>query len=678
MAENDLKIQSKSDALKEKGEQEVWLQELQAAEKFQDKWKRGARRVVKAFRASNQDAGTSPYDENMQRKFNLFSANVQIMQSALLNQIPTPVATREFKDAADDVARVAGLIIERALQGHNNRNFNSYNILCSVIQDNLVPGLGCSWHTYDAKITEVEEPPTAEMLAADPTAQPMKVQEVTDEKVVDEYVYWEDLYWSPCRVTGEIRWLGRAVYMTRDQLRKRFGKAKGDKIPLDRAPLKNDNTQLTARNMVFEQAAIFEIWDKESKTVYWISKGVDFILDKKPDFLRLRDFFPCPLPLFATLSNGKLLPLPDYDFVKDQYRELNEINTRISLLVRACRVAGVYDKSCAAVPSLINNAAENVIVPVDQWAMLAEKNGLKGVMDFLPLEQIVRALEQLLKAREDVKAQIYEVTGMSDIIRGASKASETLGAQKIKAQYASMRIQTRQKAVATYASQVFDIQAQILRGHVDSQEIARLAQVQFMEENPQLIEQALQLLKTPEFQLRVQVESDTLSDIDFQAERDSRMEYMTVITNFLKENGQVMTQDPRVGPFLMQLLQFALAGFRVGRKFEGKLDQMIQMVTKQLQQPKPPQPTPEEKKVDAEIKLMQEEAKFDQQSRQMELGFKEQEGQLKLRAAQQDAALNDKKFQQKMQQDNIKFAQQIRQRQIEAAMPQAPAPRTVQ
>jgi hypothetical protein len=94
--------------------------------------------------------------------------------------------------------------------------------------------------------------------------------------------------------------------------------------------------------------------------------------------------------------------------------------------------------------------------------MFAEKGGIKGVVDWIPLDQIVLALEQLSKQREDIKQQIYEVTGMSDIVRGQSKASETLGAQKIKTQYASMRIQERQKSTVEYVSSVFDLQARTL------------------------------------------------------------------------------------------------------------------------------------------------------------------------------------------------------------------------
>ena len=46
----------------------------------------------------------------------------------------------------------------------------------------------------------------------------------------------------------------------------------------------------------------------------------------------------------------------------------------------------------------------------------------------------------LYQQREQIKAVIYELTGLSDIARGASKASETLGAQQLKSQWGSIRL----------------------------------------------------------------------------------------------------------------------------------------------------------------------------------------------------------------------------------------------
>jgi len=275
---------------------------------------------------------------------------------------------------------------------------------------------------------------------------------------------------------------------------------------------------------------------------------------------------------------------------------------------------------------------------------------------------------------------------MADIIRGATKASETLGAQKIKTQYASIRIQERQKNIVQYVSAMFDIQCQLMRKHMDSQEIARLAQVDFMAEDPQLLQGALELLKNNDFDLRACVEADSLSDIDFQAEKQDRMEYMGTITNYLKETMGSIQQDPILGPFLLQLLSFSLAGFKVGKKVEGELDRMINSTQQKLSQPQQPQKTPEEKKADAQINAIQQKVQADAQSDQQKLQFEQQEHQdkmefkreehaLKLETKQEDAAVKSQLNQQKladsqqqheqsMQNQEAKFWQNLRQQQM--------------
>jgi len=668
-SESVVKIESLSDLeRKPGGDYDRWVSELTAADKELDKWRKRGRKIVKEYRADR--AEISGVDPSMERRFNLFAANVNILSTSLINQVPKPNVNREFNDVQDDVARVASNILERALKSHNDKGFKSFNLLKQVVQDLLVPGCGTSWHTYHADIETRTEEPTEDMLAVNPEAQPLTYEEVVGEQVRDEYVYWEDLLWSPARTWEEVRWVARKTYLTRDQLTARFGKKVGKKVPLDHAN-KRDDVQVKTKNEVFQQACIYEIWNKESKEVLWMSKGYEKILDQKDDFLDLDDFFPCPRILFATVSNGSLIPIPDYHYAADQYRELNEINTRMGLLVRACRVAGVYDKNSPALKDLLNNAQENTLVPVDQWAMFAEKGGIKGVVDWIPLDQIVLTLDQLMKNREDVKQQVYELTGMSDIIRGASKASETLGAQKLKAQYASMRIQERQKNVVEYTSSVFDIQAQLMRKHMAVEEIGKLAQVDFMNEEPQLIQQAMQLIKMPEFVLRARVESDSLSDIDFQAEKQDRIEYMQTITNYLKEMMPLIQNDPLMGPFVMQLLQFSLAGFKVGKKFEGQLDKTFAAVQQKMMNPPPPQPSPEEQKIQGEMQMAREEHQMDMQGKQADLAAKGQENQIKTQGKVADLQLKREENQMKLQGKQQELALKGQEHQQKAQMTRA-------
>ena len=70
------------------------------------------------------------------------------------------------------------------------------------------------------------------------------------------------------------------------------------------------------------------------------------------------------------------------------------------------------------------------------------------------MDPTVKALQQLYVQRDAIKQTIYEVTGIADILRGASDPRETLGAQQIKQQWGSLRIQMLQKQVAEIAESV--------------------------------------------------------------------------------------------------------------------------------------------------------------------------------------------------------------------------------
>jgi hypothetical protein len=203
-----------------------------------------------------------------------------------------------------------------------------------------------------------------------------------------------------------------------------------------------------------------------------------------------------------------------------------------------------------------------------------------------------------------------------------------------------MRIQDRQKAVVQYCSEVFNLQAQIMRKHMDISEIVKLAQVDFMNEDPQVVQQALQLIKHPDFLLRCHVESDTLSDIDFQAEKQDRMEYMSTITNYLKEILPTMNSDPIMGPFLMQLLQFSLAGFKVGKKFEAELDRTFNQLQKKLSTPQQPQPSPEQQEVQGKLQLMQAEGQQKAAQGNQKLQQMAAEGQQKLALKAKEAEIS--------------------------------------
>jgi cell division septum initiation protein DivIVA len=484
-------------------------------------------------------------------------------------------------------------------------------IMSECIEDRLVPGLGQAWVRIETEVQDTEQ--------IDTEGNP--VQEVVSQNLIVEHVHWQDFIWSPCRTYSERRWVARRVYMDRDSLVARFGEEDGRAIPLDYSPKADTtNSENQPDNEILKKAAIYEIWDRQTKTVIWISKSFPKLLDDRPDPLGLESFEPCPRPMFALTSTSSCIPVPDFYMLQDQYYELDQVNNRISMLVQACKVVGVYDRSAAGVERMLVDGVDNTLIPVDNWAMFAEKGGIKGQVDWLPLDMVIKALETLRQAREDIKQQIYELNGVSDIIRGATKASETLGAQQLKAQFASIRIQELQDSVSNFASSIFRIKAQLLARHFEPGQIIRLSSAEYLpdaKENPELMAAAIGLIKNDnDFQWRVAVDADSMKMADYDGEKQQRVDFITAVSGFLQSAAGMMQVEPGAAPMLVSMLQYAVAGFKGANEMEGVLDKYLDqmMAEKQPQLGPDGQPIPEQKPPSPEEqKAMAEQAKAEQE-----------------------------------------------------------------
>lgn len=633
-----------------------WLTEIDMAELELKKFHERGRRVTRRF----LDERDMLQAEN--KWFNIFYANTNILESALYAQLPKPVVSRRFKDYDDDVARVAALILQRAItQDLDDPRDTFDSTIRACVQDRLIPGLAQAWLRLETDTAEL--PYTDEFgEETEPPEGYEPMMKITDQKVCVDYVFWQDFLWSPCRVWEERRWTGRRVYMDRAALIKRFGEKKGKLIPLDFTPTKmGQNIEgSTPKYETLKKACVYELWDRTTKKVYWVSRGYPELLDEKSDPLRLTGFEPCPKPMLANVTTSNCTPRPDFYMVQDQYSELDTLNNRISMLLSACKVVGTYDKSATGVSRMLNEGFDNQLIPVDNWAAFAEKGGLKGTIDWLPLDQVVQALTQLINNREMIKAQIYELTGISDIVRGATKASETLGAQELKSKFASIAIKKRQDQVAQFAADILRIKAEIQVKHFDPEILVKKSNIQATgEANQQYVPQAMELLASDEgFEWRIQVTADSIAQADYAMEKADRLEFLNAASAYIEKSSEMMTSKPQYAPMLVGMLKWATAGFRNTAEIEGMLDQQLDALQKQP--PAPPPPDPAQQKAQAEMQKMQAELQVAQQRNQMEMQAEQQHNAMEIQMQQSELAFKERMNQMEMQMAKLEFDFKVR------------------
>jgi hypothetical protein len=589
-----------------------WQVEINASRKWLEKFTKAARDCEGAYfgRAGMDNSSVRTYAG----KTNLFWSNVQVILSAIYGRLPKAEVDRKFGDFDDDVARVAGIIMQRILNGDIEREHDDTSAsMRDAVQDRFVSGLGQVWVRYevetDTQVQALVDPATG-LAQVDPvTQEPMtqEVEAITHEDTEVDYVYWDDFLYSPCRRWRECRWVARRVYMSKQKLMDRFKLTpeQADLVPMQNksaADSQGDRQGDVLKATPFQQAAVWEIWDKDGNSVCFFVEGCDFVLDTVADPLELDDFFPCPQPVVGTTLTKAFIPRADYTMAQDLYKELDRVNSRICHLTDAVKAAGVYDKNAGPLKSLLTTAVENALVPVDNWSSFTDKGGLKGVADWLPIEQFVNAIVQLNQRKQQLQADLYEVLGISDIMRGASVASETATAQQLKVQYGGARLSNLQNDVARFVSATMRIRANIICNVWQPQTIIERSQIMRTPDAP-LAQQAVQLLKdfgTAMF--RICVTADTLAAPDWAAEKDARTEFLGATSNYIMSAGPLVTQNPQIGAFLMKLLQWAAAGFKGAKGIEGVLDEAARQLEQQAQtppQPKPPTPDDQQKTAQA-------------------------------------------------------------------------------
>jgi hypothetical protein len=598
MMSNSASITSESDfANTPVGLAQKWQTEIQASQQELLKFHQDANRITQRY-LDKRDAYAK--DES---KVNLFWSTMQVLLSMLYARPPKADVARSFQDYDDDVARVSGTMLQRLLNRAFDDNVSPWDsAVRQGIEDWLVVGCGQIWLRYEVTTEPYEIPAVFDEFGQElePAAE---AERIVNEDAPCDYIYWEDFFWSPARTWHEVRWVARRVFMTKDQLVARFGEKIAAQVPLGNYSKKDQVNDQSPKHDPWSKAEVFEIWCKEQRKVYWYAKSCDIILDVKDDPLGLDGFFPCPKPLAANVTSSNFMPRADYIFAQDQFNELDEINTRITWLTRAARVVGVYDKSAEGIQRVFNQGTENQLIPVDNWAMFAEKGGIKGQVDWIPIEQVVNAIDHLRQYRQDKVQQIYEVLGVSDIMRGSSKASETAAAQQIKAQFGSTRIQLKQFYIADWITQALRIKAEIICKHYQPETIIKRSNI---ERTPDaaLAMAGVQLLKDEEMnEYRINIEADSMAALDWAAERDAAVQFMQGLGAFISQVAPMAQAVPGAAPVLMSLLQWSVSKFRVSTQIESVLDQAIGALKQQgapQQQPNPLQMAEvEEKKAGA-------------------------------------------------------------------------------
>ena len=650
-----------------------WYNTIAGYERSFKEWEGRTDRIIKRYRDDSRTRN------NPNAKFNILWSNVQTITPAIFARLPRPDVSRKFRDN-DPIARVASMMLERALDYEITHYGDYKSAMNQSVQDRLLGGRGTSWVRYEPHITGKAKEDAIE--GADVPEDGFEITGDIDEAETEggihqedqerieyecapvDYVYWRDFGHTIARTWEEVTAVWRKVYMGRPALVERFGEELGGQIPLDTKP---DNTKTYNEKMGegASEACIYEIWDKTSGEVIWLSKSMSKILDTRPDPLKLENFWPCPKPLYATLTSDKLEPIPDFVLYQDQARQLDTLADRIDGFIQALKVRGVYDAAEPSLARLFSEGENNTLIPVKNWGAFAEKQGMQGAINLVDIQPIAAALTMAYQAMDQVKGQIYEIMGIADIQRGQTDPNETLGAQIIKSNNAAGRLKTMQHSVVDFATELLSIKAQIICNHFTDDTIVKISgAMQLSQTDQQLIPQALALLRNEAAKnFRVEVTSDSMIFQDEQQEKADRMEFLQAMGSFLQQAIPAAQATPEITPMMMEMLKFGITAFKAGKGLEGLIDETADKFREQAKakegQPKPP--SPEEQKMQMQLQIEQAKMQATQQQAQ-------QSAQLEQQKMQMQMQLEKAKQEYQAQENQLKFQLEEQRNQADAQM----------
>jgi hypothetical protein len=635
---------------------------MKASDKEVRDWTRDGEKIIDRF--LDRRTKTATGGSGMHR-LNFFTANIQTLRSMLYGSLPTVDCKRRFDDAQDDIARVASNIMERMLNADMQRDDDDYaDVLRYSLDDRLTVGLGVARVRYEADFEEEEVVGPDGMPMVDEDGEPAVEERKTWEDAPVDYVGWRDVRWSPARVWGEVRWIGFRAWMTKDAIAKRFGDDVARKVPYNESEQnkRGKHVQQSKTDSLnhdpWQRAGVWEIWCKEDRKVYWWVEGMEELLDEKVDPLQIEGFWPCAKFMVANETTSSLVPRPDFTIHRDLYNEIDYVSTRIERLERAIKAVGVYDKNSDGVQRMFNEAVDNQLIPVDNWSGFSERGGLQGAIQWMPLQDIVGALSSLRDYRREQIELLNQLTGMSDILRGAaSTPNVTATEQGLKARYSSVRVTALQDMFSDFASELQRIRAQIIVNHFDDDTIIARSNIMNTPDAP-LVPQALQFLRDKFTEFRITIQPDNIARADYAVTKSERTEFLSAVSQFIQQAMPLVQQVPTAGPPLIAMMQWVAAGFRGGQQIETVLDEAMKNL-EQGQQGGEQQEDP--KAAEGQMKMQIEQMK--QQASMQKIEAQKQLAQMKFQAEQAEM---ERKHQ--LEQENMQREHALRMQTIDAEL----------
>ena len=530
-----------------------WIQAIEMAGKEEEKWREDAKTTLERYRKSKAQS------------FNILFANTQTTVPALYNSEPAPDVRRRFTDKDPDGEAVSR-VIERLLSIQAEL-YDFDGCMKAAVKDRQLQGRG---------VTRVRV-----MQGANGS-----------KRVVCEPVIWDDYRRGPAKRWEDVPWHAFRHRMTREELVELDPKV-GERVELDATISDAPDKDKSELPDMFKRAIVWEVWDVAERLVYFFAESFkDGPITVLEDPYKLRTFVPVPRPLYAVETTDTLIPVCEFMIWKPLADEMDDITARIAGIIKVMKMRGLYDGAFAGLIEKLANLDDGELAAADDAARSMQQGGIEKAVWMWPVDMAIQVVEALYVAREQAKAALYELTGVADIMRGQTEASETLGAQRIKAQWGSLRLQEAQRDVQRYARDLYRMMADLFGEVLEPQEIAAMTGVMLTPEQYQLFKTDLQR------EFAIEIETDSTIRADLSRTQENIAGFVTGFGAFLESVGPAVEAGYMPPETAVGLLRAFARYYKLGREAETIMDDWEKKLVEKAKQP--PAPPPPDPKLEAE------------------------------------------------------------------------------
>lgn len=610
---------------------------IQDAKKFKEDWEKIADKSWAEIKKKTKNGrlwSVTPNSLRIRSRYPVWYSIFKIRQPLVFARIGIPIGRDTTQDGSDNVGAAAAMCLER-LAINIAKGFNFFDTFAAARDDLLATNFAevrgyyerstvkqkvREYLTYSPSDTGEEGnfvTAEGEIVYSDDIYQDdegkyfiehNQVVDIDSEKVYLCHVLYKNIFIDP-GITNYDRC--KRIAFEECYSRNDFKRIFGMQAYLDLPQPNEDMPGSGEADQKEQNIYVYEYWDIYEKETKWLPKDGDKFIVPKSDYqpeeyddfeeekaglYGLKNFFPCPPPLVINAPTDEFWPTPEFFQLLDMIEDLHNVFSKMVQTTKAIRTRLIYDASIEGLKEALNELGNTEAIGVSNLSQSLASNGgsLAGVVQAIPVAELIEGLNQLYIALNQRLESIYKLSGTSDLLQGLTveNSGKTLGERQIEEKYATNQLYEFQRKMAEFVRAGYQLLCEMaLKNFKDASLDKYIIPQTLPEKIKPLYRAALQLLKDDPERFRVDLDTDSTIALNEQYDKQMRVELVNALTTALEKTATIAQTNLPLVRVELHCLKYLIQGFRQGKMFQAEIteaiDNVISQVEESMKNPKP-------------------------------------------------------------------------------------------